>query len=176
MLSHTWTRWKPLKSSHRPFGLITERLLKTKFVCVNACVHIQYVCVFLSVFKCVRCFCSSVLIICPGLSSFIRGDVKWRDGGAGRGSGEGAEVVIGLFRSPGLAQGHCETNSWPGLSLFLPLSPVFSHPFPSLLLLLLTSLLNPPLFPSLPRSSSPSPGVFCHSRLVHWGATEKWRG
>lgn len=130
---------KPLQAHYR----------KTKFVCVNACVHVCVcMCVFLCLYSsvCVCCFRSSVLIICPGLSSFIRRAVKWRDGGAGRGSGEGAEVVIGLFRSPGLAQGRCETNSGPGLSLFLPLSLVFSHPP-------LSHLPPPPsLFLSLPPS------------------------
>lgn len=166
---HTLDTVKALKIvSESLFGLITERLLKTKFVRECLCTHIS-VCLSSSV----CCFRSSVLIIDPGLSSFIRGPVKWRDGGAGRGSRDGAEVVIGLFRSPGLAQGHCETNSGPGLSLFLSLSPSFSHPFPPSHL-----PLKPPLFLSPPsfRSSSPSPGVFCHSRLVHWGAAEKWRG
>lgn len=53
---------------------------------------------------------------------------------ASRGSEDGAEVIIGLFRSPGLAQGHYETNSAPGLSPFLLLSPIFSLPHPYLLL------------------------------------------
>lgn len=121
MLSHTLTQWKPLKSSHSPVELITERLY-------SACVH-KCLCVSVCPYVCVCCFHSSVLIIGPGLSSFIRRAMKWRDGGADRGSGDGAEVVIGLFRSLGLAQGHCETNSGPGVSLFLPLSPFFSHHF-----------------------------------------------
>lgn len=49
-----------------------------------------------------------------------------RAGKASRGSEDGEEVVIGLFRSPGLAQGHGETNSAPDLSLFLHVSSPFS--------------------------------------------------
>lgn len=56
---------------------------------------------------------------------------------ASRGSEDGAEVIIGLFRSPGLAQGHCETNSAPGLSPFLLLFP---HLFPP------SSISPPPSF------------------------------
>lgn len=94
-------------------------------------------------------------------------------------SGDGAEVVIGLFRSLGLAQGHCETNSGPGLALFLLPLFFFSRLFPPFPISPHLSLAkNPPQKNTLScfAQPSPSPGVFCHSRLVRRGAAEKWRG
>lgn len=84
-------------------------------------------CVFLGLLLsgCVCRFHSSVLIIDPGLSSFIRGAVKWRDEGARRGTGDGAEVVIGPFHSLWPCSRSLRNKRWARL---FPL-PLFAHPF-----------------------------------------------
>lgn len=142
-LSHTPA---PASSLPTPLGSLPQTAPRHKLL------YVLYVFVCL----CVRhrgVSSSPVLIICPGLSSFIRALVKWRGIGGGSGEKGGRRGRNWAVPLP-WPRSRSRRDKLRGLlsHSFFPFFPPFS-----------ISPLSPPLSapapPALLRSSSPSPGV-----------------